>query len=121
MKLELEKGLVTENATAADIAACLQKLDEENLTFAIMSERDAHFIQTFGTPSQGYILEYQDGGLDQHFRSTKENLTIAEVIRTFQDYATGSSTWKAELKWKILDFKKMSDGSLKAESGADDK
>jgi hypothetical protein len=49
--------------------------------------------------STKWVLEYQDGHLDEHYRAN--NLIDTEsVVRAFQNYGQGEDIWREERNWK---------------------
>jgi hypothetical protein len=51
-------------------------------------------MQTLWT-SAGFQLEFQVGGLEKHYRATREDLSAAEVAAAFEAYTRGDeSGWR---------------------------
>src|SRR5262249_44625296 len=57
------------------------------------------YLQVTGGGSAGLALEFQDGSLDQHYRSKDPDLPLALVIDLFQRYARGDQSWRDEVEW----------------------
>jgi hypothetical protein len=45
-----------------------------------------------------WLLEYQDGHLDEHYQATDFPDTES-VIRAFQSYGQGEEGWRLDRKW----------------------
>ena len=77
LQLELESGDVIPFPTDVDLA----RIDGEE--FAILSSTDSNtFVQCakeFELPLE-YILEYQDGSVDNHFRATDEAIPLIRIV-----------------------------------------
>ena len=73
--------------TVADVISAIPS-NPEGSRFAIVSESSQTYMQALHTPA-GFQLEYQDGSIAQHYHCTREDLSEAEVIEVFRDYAAG--------------------------------
>ncbi|MCA9758835.1 MAG: hypothetical protein KDA27_23780 [Candidatus Eisenbacteria bacterium] len=62
------------------------------------------YVQTAGDPDDGFLLEYQEGSLDQHFQSVRQDLPLETVEKTFQMYLVNDSSWKSGAEWAPLDL-----------------
>ena len=76
MRLEINGNLLSKNPDDQTIAQAHQNLMEEGDPFAILSKTEMTYIQTAGGSEEGFVLEYQDGSLDRHFRCSDEQLDI---------------------------------------------
>ena len=65
-----------------------------------------------GDGEAGFVVEYQDGDTDQHFRATREKISLSDVVKAFQSYAAGEGAWKGMFQWAKLD-----EADLKAKKG----
>lgn len=61
-------------------------------------------MQAAGDREAGFILEYQEGDTDWHFKATREKIPLAEVVKAFQLYASGDGGWKAILDWERIEL-----------------
>ncbi len=41
-----------------------------------------------------YVLEYQEGSVEQHFQSVRDDLTASEVVEAFCAYMDGNAAWR---------------------------
>jgi hypothetical protein len=72
-------------------------------SFAILSKGEFTYMQCQGGNSIGYILEYQEGSLDEHFECT-DDLTREDVIEIFQAYRIEDGNWKTKFRWEKQPF-----------------
>ena len=101
MKLELESGFVTPSPTDDDFARI------EGEEFAILSGAAADtYIQCAeqNEPPWEYILEYQDGSLDKHYRATDGPIKLDQILTAFRKYRDGDATWLTDFTWELMDL-----------------
>ena len=103
MILNLEDGSSFEEPDRETIATALARLDGSENGFAVLGSTDMTYIQTSGNPSSGFVIEYQDGSLDEHYGATTDSISLAEVIVAFQEYLAGSDRWKLQFDWEKMD------------------
>jgi hypothetical protein len=82
----------------------VRRLGDDN-DFAILDRDDGWFAQVgwgerAGVPVGTYVLEYQEGTADRHFRS--ETWDVAEVVQFLQDFLADDQSWKQRHQWKPL-------------------
>jgi hypothetical protein len=101
MELTLESGRVIADATEHDI---LDSIDGEN--FAILTTDSDTYIQCAQQqePPYEYVLEYQDGSLDQHYQAVDEPITLDYVMAAFIKYLRRDPSWRSDFKWKKMEF-----------------
>ena len=87
-----------------DIEAGLSSLTGEGDSFAILAESPMTYIQTSGSATSGFVLEYQTDSLDQHFRSTSHQLPLHQVIEAFQRYRACDPAWREVTTWEREDL-----------------
>ena len=107
MKLELENESPILNPTEEDIEKEIQKVDGKENGFAILSLDEMTYLQIAGDTSSGFVMEYQNGSLDEHY-STEENVSEKEVIEAFQAFTRGETTWIDQFNWKKEELNKGS-------------
>lgn len=90
-------------ASPAAFQAIIPALAGQEDPFAIVFEsRNAPiFMQTLWM-SSGYVLEYQEGSLANHFRTVREDLSAEEVITAFQSFAAGESAWRTPFEYRRI-------------------
>jgi hypothetical protein len=111
MNLETSAGRSVANPSASQIAEELAALPGGADCYAILSLDDLTYIQTAGRPPEGFLLEYQDGSAERHYRSTERALPLSTVTNAFQLYARSDSSWRSVATWKQQDLSEPSGGS----------
>ena len=102
-RLELEGRPPIENPDSAAIEDALARVGTEGSTFATLSRDDVSYIQTAIALGEGFLLEYQEGSLEAHFRCP-QILPRERVVEAFQKYARGDESWRAPLAWEKQDL-----------------
>jgi hypothetical protein len=88
----------------ATIAEVLASLDGGRNVLATLERSGLTYLQAEGSVRAGFVLEYQDGSLDRHFRSRDPALPLAQVTEIFQSYGRGEATWREGLAWETVPF-----------------
>jgi len=101
MSLQVESGLLIYGVTEANLR---RYIEEE--AFAILSINDDTYIQCAeqSEPPYEYILEYQDGSIDRHYRAVAESITLDEVLAAFVKYVRQDASWMREFRWEKMDL-----------------
>jgi hypothetical protein len=101
MQLELESGRVIAEATEEDILASIDGED-----FAILSASANTYLQCAEQTEMpfGYVLEYQDGSLDKHFRAVDEPIWLDRILSAFLKYLRGDESWQSDFVWEKMDL-----------------
>jgi hypothetical protein len=97
MNLELASGRTIRGVRAEELLSHI-----EGEEFAILSMDAVTYIQCArqGEATCDYVLEYQGGSLENHFRATDEPITLERVVLTLQKYLRGDETWRTDLHWE---------------------
>lgn len=82
----------------------------EEDSFLILSKDDYSYMQTSGSAKEGFILEYQEGDLAEHYTCTTMPLSTHQVVEAFKNYLKNSDAFKTDLKWEKEDFANESSG-----------
>lgn len=105
-KIELSLGNGSSHIDPNDetIKRELKSLAAEDSTFAILSKLSdgtgLTYIQTSICDNEGgFIIEYQDGSSDKHFRAS-ELVSNDKVIEAFLSYAKQDNHWKQMFNWE---------------------
>jgi len=118
MKLEIiEECLVIDDPTPDQIALELQKIDREGVGAAILINDqfgDEYYMQTAGERGSGYVLEYREGGENQHFVAKDVDIHVDRIVEAFQRYSAGDGSWKGWHEWGRLEPAKGKSGCLGA-------
>ena len=100
MNLEVESGRIVENVAEGDIATLIDGED-----FAILGD-DQSYMQCAaqgGQPSR-YLLEYQEGSVDRHFRALEGPFSLERVVAAFSSYLRGDPAWKQTFAWERVEL-----------------
>jgi hypothetical protein len=109
MLLTREDGTEIVDPTPGQIEDALCGLDcLHGNSFAILGG-DWTYIQTAqeDDPDFGvkyFVLEYQAGSLDRHYRAADGPLDLDDVIDAFLKYAAGDPGWKDDFTWEKMDL-----------------
>lgn len=87
-------------ATPEAVAQVVAALPGKEDPFAIVGGLDDQtYMQTLWTP-EGFVLEYQEGSVDQHYRSVRRDLGAADVIRALCKYVESDGAATPELEFQ---------------------
>ena len=103
MKFEVEGEAPIDQPTAAQVDEGLRTLQPSERTFAILAREDWTYIQTAFDGDGTFVLEYQDGSLEQHYRASRP-LLLQEVIGAFQSYLRQDGAWRSGILWERLEL-----------------
>ena len=101
MKLELESGDVFDDP---DEATMRRAIEEEG--FAILGDDPMRYIQCAKQEEEPFewVLEYQDGTLERHFRAVDGPVTLERVLSAFTRYLANDPSWIADFTWETDDL-----------------
>lgn len=79
-------------------------LDAPNSSATLVNTEvsESTYIQTAVGTGNAFILEYQNGSLEEHYRCTNLELTLTHITNAFIWYATGNRRWYTRFKWTPL-------------------
>ena len=89
-----------------DIKNAVRNLKNKDEPFVILGKgaTELSYIQAYRTDEAGlWFLEYQDGHLDEHYRSL-DFFASEAIIRIFQQYLDGNEEWRTAQKWERMDL-----------------
>ena len=96
-------GLVP--ATDASIAEIVSALEGADDPFLILGGDDEQrYIQALATPT-GFVLDFQEGGVDQHYRCKREDLSAQDVIDAFRQYLAWNGKWRPSLEYERIELR----------------
>lgn len=111
MKLELSGTEITQALDKALLETSLHSLSGDDDSFLILSKDDMSYIQTCRSSDGSFVLEYQEGSLEQHYECADDMLNHQKILLAFSSYLEGSDKWKTEFTWEPLGSSSASDGS----------
>jgi hypothetical protein len=100
MILELESGKTIKDPKHEDFPKALMELETEKSLFALLELDNGRFLQTTGNKKDGYTIEYQDGGIENHHQ-LKDRFSLEQVIDIFQKYSKGNYPWNKDIKTNV--------------------
>jgi len=86
------------------VAKILASLDGDRQVLATLARSELTYVQVSGSVQTGFVLEYQEGSLDQHHRSRVVNLPLDRVTDVFQRYARGDGSWRQGVHWEHVPY-----------------
>jgi hypothetical protein len=89
---------------AATIASVLGALDGGLHVVATLAHSELRYLQATGSASAGFVLEHQEGSLDQHYGSRAVNLPLGPVTELFLRYARDDDTWRQGVEWEHVPY-----------------
>jgi len=94
-----------EDPTDEEIRSGLAELDQiQNDAFAILSQSEETYMQTAGDRQSGFVLEYQEGDLNNHYQATNRQISLAEVTAAFMAFRRGLTDWKTRFTWEKINL-----------------
>jgi len=95
-------------ATPTAIAEILAELPDRDDPFAILGGDDEQrYMQALWTPD-GFVLEYQEGNIDSHYRCFRQDLTLDEVTNALRSYLAWNGNWRPNLAAELVDLRPTS-------------
>lgn len=114
MKFESEASAPIVDPSELEIRDGIEKINGKENNFAILSIDEMTYIQTVGSPSAGFRLEYQNGSLDDRWKTSGRAVSQSEAIAAFLSYRNQDEHWKQKLHWEKGD---LSAGDTQKSSG----
>lgn len=104
--MEFESGAYgpVSDPSENEIRDGILRIDGKENSFAILSIDDETYIQTSGSPEAGFILEYQDGSLDKHYRAADLKISQDKIVSAFVSYGNQDGVWRDSLVWEKHDL-----------------
>jgi hypothetical protein len=72
-------------------------------TFLILSRSRFSYLQVAIVASDRFLLEYQEGGVKEHYQSVRHDLSRDDVVRCFEAYRQGADSWRDGNEWRRID------------------
>ena len=81
----------------------LRQLDENtNDAFAVLFASDLTYMQVAGDLRSGFILEYQQGDVDEHYALHGDRLSLEQVTEAFIEYRDGQTGWQTRFPFEKI-------------------
>src|SRR5262245_53672343 len=89
---------------AATIAKVLASLDGDRNVVATLERSEGAYLQAECSGATHFALEYQDGVIEQRYRSRDTALPLGRVTDIFQAYARREGGWKQGVEWEHVPY-----------------
>lgn len=100
MKLSIN-GDVSDLPISTDlIARTVASLADTDDFFLILAKDEMTYIQTSGSTKSGFVLEYQDGSIEEHYSCADAPLNAEQIVETLQRYLTNHDRWRSDFTWE---------------------
>jgi hypothetical protein len=57
------------------------------------------YLQVSGDKTLGFTMEYQEGGVDNHYRAAREDFSLKEVAQALSEFRDGAIDWSVYGNW----------------------
>ncbi len=101
--LKMRWGKKLQEPSLPHIREAIEGFKDDSDSFAILAKSKLTYMQTVGSESEGYSLEYQEGSIDEHYECTND-LSREDVIEALQAYRTGDESWRTRFRWERENF-----------------
>jgi hypothetical protein len=105
MKLVVNDAVVAEAVDAEGIRQALRDLPPDDEAIIALYESDEVFMQAGGTPTDGFTMGYYNQTTGIELVSTNSALKTASVMRVFNHFLAGDSSWRSDVGWRPLTAK----------------
>ena len=99
MYLEINGNAVNEPVSDELIEKTVYSLTGEGDSFMILSVDEMTYMQASGDPRGGFVLEYQDGSLEQHYYCADPDISAGKVTDAFRSYLAQDDKWRKKYHW----------------------
>ena len=100
MYLEVNGNVVNEPVSDAMIEKTVYSLTGQGDSFMILSVDEMTYMQASGDQSGGFVLEYQDGSLEQHYYCADPDISAGKVTDAFRSYFARDDKWRKKYHWQ---------------------
>jgi len=101
MKLHLGDDSTIPDVQECDIDDAFPRLSAMDDPFAILSTEDeTMYVQTYSEGDGTFLVEYQIGSTDNHFRARDGALPHTVVIDIFKRFLRRDPQWNQTIEWE---------------------
>ena len=100
MYLEINGNVVNEPVSDELIEKTVYSFTGEGDSFLILSVDEMTYMQASGDPGGGYVLEYQDGSLEEHYYCADPDISAGKVTDAFRSYFAKDDEWRRKYMWE---------------------
>ena len=98
MILNLNDDQFLENPNEETIRTAIVDLGTEQ--FAILSQADEEYVQTYHNADGTYQLEFRAGSFEEHYGVDPESISVKDVQDAFAAYNMGRKDWNKVWEWE---------------------
>jgi hypothetical protein len=98
--LQVCPGDSIQGPSAEEIETAIRSLPGGVPSFVILSKKKYEFMQTSGSVSEGFEIQYEEFSRDGLWEHGSRELPAEVVVRLVQLYASDDDRWRTELPWK---------------------
>jgi hypothetical protein len=102
VRIEFEAAPPVDDPTPRDVDVGLRALTFPDNSFAILAVGSDVYIQAAMDDDGTFVVEYQDGSADDHYR-TPAAVAIDDVVEAFQSYLQQDGTWRSRFEWQKVE------------------
>jgi hypothetical protein len=105
--LEIDGKKAVTNPKTGDIRRAVRTLETKGDGYLVLGKGASglSYIQAYyERDRRKWILEYQDGHLDEHYRAN-DLLDSDSVARSLENYIQGEERWRKETNWKRVEIR----------------
>jgi len=93
------------NATAEDLSNALAAMERGDIEFVIVRDSESQlFMQTTGSPAEGYYLEYNDGKDDSMLRVRGDTLSKIQITEALTAFLKHDAAWQTMFVWERFTY-----------------
>lgn len=93
-----------DNPTEVQLLKGLEDLGNHYDDFAILAIDNMTYLQVANGDEDGFILEYQNGSLAEHYIAENTDIPEEDILRAFVSYLKGDNAWKEAFEWEKMEM-----------------
>jgi hypothetical protein len=101
VRLELSDRSAIDNPSSDQVERALRRLGAAGDGYAILASDPDSYLQTSVAGEGGFLLEFQQGSTDQHYRASR-TVSLDQTLRAFRSYLSQDGRWRTALDWQRL-------------------
>jgi hypothetical protein len=102
MKLESEGQRAITDPQGSQIRDAVSALSLPAPRFLVLSRSRTSYLQVAIAAPNQFLLEYREGGVQQHFRSARTDLSGDEVVRMLEAHQRDDDSWRRGKEWRRI-------------------
>jgi len=86
------------HASVESITHGVFSLTEDSDSFLVLERLPMHYMQAAKTGADSYVVEYQQGSLQEHYQAC--NLSVDQACELLLMYFHGDESWRQACDWQ---------------------